>query len=578
MKNKKLFILVGVLVLCMLAMVLLYYRWYQNRNLDISINLTELTYTQKGSSNNLKTYSVNDFITFKNDYDNNNLDDVYVTEFLFDGVSMVKPYDLDDYIENGNDYEVDVLEIKTLNINTLGSITLSGEFTGMVAVNTNDKKGNINIILDNVKIDTNSKKVPVIYVYNKSIDYTDAKVTIIPKSGTSNYLEGGKLKKTSLVGSDVLTDYTSKYQGEMLSNYNTYTNYYGIYTSSEINNILFATVTADGEDLQDGDPYYFYKASGAISSDIDLYFNGSGYLEVVSKNKEGIETKGNLELTGGVGDYLIKADDDCLNTTTKSTVTNARNTLVIDVNSLVAIVNSDADEGDAIDSNGTLTINGGNILAIAKSGSDAGLDSESGTYINGGVVIATGDMYDQISSESSQRFMVLSFNGSVSENTLITLLDSSDNVMFSYLTDRTYTNLIYSSSLLNEETYYLYKDGEIVGNNDNGLYNNITSYSKGTQLGYSSTGGGMIGGNPPENGGNMNMPSDGSRPEPPSGNPQNGGSMTPPDDMNNPPSDMQGEMNPNMGNNTMENSTASIKEFTISGISNLFSGVAIYSE
>lgn len=59
------------------------------------------------------------------------------------------------------------------------------------------------------------------------------------------------------------------------------------------------------KNLKEGDHLYFYKASGAISSDIDLYFEGEGYLEVNSKNKEDIETKGNLTLSGGTGDYVI---------------------------------------------------------------------------------------------------------------------------------------------------------------------------------------------------------------------------------------------------------------------------------
>jgi len=101
----------------------------------------------------------------------------------------------------------------------------------------------------------------------------------------------------------------------------------------QIKKILFATVNADNEDLSDGDPVNYYKASGAISSDIDLYFEGTGYLEVTSKNKEGVETKGNLTFSGGTGDYVINAQDDCLNTTTDSKeINNARNTLTIDVN------------------------------------------------------------------------------------------------------------------------------------------------------------------------------------------------------------------------------------------------------
>ena len=352
--------------------------------------------------------------------------------------------------------------------------------------------------------------------------------------------------------SDNLDNYASKYSGDNLTNYNNYTNYYGVYSSSQLDNILFAKVQADNEDLMDGDPYYYYKASGAISSDIDLYFDGDGYLEVISKNKEGIETKGNLEFIGGSGDYKVVAMDDCLNTTTdNSENSNARNTMTIDVNSLTAIVSLEADEGDAIDSNGTLTINNGRIIAISKPGQDAGLDSSKGTYINGGTVIATGDMLDEIYSDSKQNYIVLSFQEKPTDNMLITLLDESDNVIFAYKTDRTYSNLVYSSSSLDEGTYYLYKDGDITGDNTNGFYYNVTNYVKGTELGYSS--------NTVMNGfGNMN----GNPPQKPDGEDTNMGNNPP----QKPDGNMQGPNNMNMGNPTNN-------EFSVTEDQNIFSGI-----
>lgn len=468
-----------------------------------SINLSDLS--------NIKTYEQSDYNTFLNNFNNNNLDDVYVTKFLFDGAGMYKPYDLDDFVESGNDYSVKALSTTVINVNNTGDITFTGELTGgMIAVNTNNCNDSINIILNNVKLDTDNKKIPVIYVYNKNITSTSCKVTIKTNSNTSNYLEGGKLKKVSLIPKDNLASYSNKYSGTNSTNYSTYTNYYGVYTSNQISNILFAKVTADNEDLNDGDPVYYYKASGAISSDIDLYFEGNGYLEITSKNKEGVETKGNLTFSGSTGDYVIKSEDDALNTTTDSReATNARNNLTIDVNSLYAIVSLDADEGDAIDSNGSLIINGGTIVAVAHPGQDAGIDSESGIYINGGTVLATGDMYDEIKSTSKQNYMVFSFNNNVSANTLMTLLDSNNSPVFSYLTDRTYTNLVYSNSNLSG-TYYLYKDGNINGDSTNGYYTNINSYTKGTQLGYSGTSVGGMGGMPGNRGPQRNSSSNNS--------------------------------------------------------------------
>ena len=448
------------------------------------VNLENLKYSNNQTINQDIT-EYNTLTDFLVDYHANNLPDIYLTNFLFDGVSAVKTPDLDDFIENSsNDTKIEDLKIKVININAVGSYEFTGNITGaMLAVNTNNKSGNINIVLNNASIDTDSKKAPAIYVYNKDKNYTDCTVTIKTVSGTKNYLEGGKLKKVSLIGSDELDKYNSYYSGDSLANYTNYPAYYGIYTSSEINNILFATVKADNEDLQDGDPYYFYKASGAVSSDIDLYFEGEGYLKVTSKNKEGIETKGNLTFSGGTGDYEVFAEDDCLNTTTaNNSATTVRNDLTINVGSLLASVSTEADEGDAIDSNGKLVINGGTIYAFANPNSgDAGLDSANGTYINSGTVIATGNMVDQISDDSKQNFIYASFD-KIPADTLIAIKDQDNAIITAFKTGRNIQNLVYSSPNLSFKSYKVYTGGTISGKETNGLYTIIESYTNGEEI------------------------------------------------------------------------------------------------
>ena len=457
-------------------------------NKSVYVNLDNLEYsTDKKDYTSIKEYkTLEEFLI---DYNSNSLPSIYITDFLYDGVSTVKTPDLDDFIENdSNDTKIKTLEIKVININTTGNIEFTGKIKGaMIGVNTNNVKDDINIILNNVSIDTDSKSSPAIYVYNKDKNYTDCKVTIKTLANTKNYIEGGKLKKVSLIGSDELDNYTNYYSNDSLTNYNKYSSYYGIYTSEEIKNILFATVQADNEDLADGEPYYFYKASGAISSDIDLYFDGDGYLRVTSKNKEGIETKGNLTFSGGTGDYEIYAYDDCLNTTTASTNNDTvRNDLTINVNSLLAYVMEDADEGDAIDSNGKLIINGGNIYAFAHPSSpEAGLDSGSGTYINGGTVVATGNMVDQISNDSKQDYIYASFN-EISADTLIVIKDQNDSIITAFKTKRNISNLLYSSSDLDYESYKIYTGGDIDGEEVNGLYTTINSYTGGEEITFNN--------------------------------------------------------------------------------------------
>lgn len=454
-----------------------------NSTTYVNIETNEISFDGKTYESITKYDTLEEFLE---KYNSNKLPEIYLTSFLFDGVSSVKSLDLDDFIESdSNNVKVKTLNIEVLNICAVGNVELTGKTTGfMVAVNTNGLKGNLNVILNNVDIDTDSKKAPAIYVYNKDITYTDCIVTIKTKAGTNNFVEGGKFKKVSLMPSDKLASYASYYLGNALSNYEKYSSYYGVYTASELDNILFATVKADREDLQDGDPYYFYKGSGAISSDIDLYFEGEGYLKVTSKNKEGIETKGNLTFSGGTGDYEIFAQDDCLNTTTASSAgNNVRNSLTIDVASLVAIVSDEGDEGDAIDSNGSLTINGGNIYAFAHGESgDAGLDSETGTYINGGEIIATGNMADRVASESTQKYIYVNFKTKIGKDTLIVIKDENDKIITAFKTSKDMSTLLYSSEDLEYDSFKIYSGGVISGTEINGLYTKIDSYEGGREL------------------------------------------------------------------------------------------------
>ncbi len=74
----------------------------------------------------------------------------------------------------------------------------------------------------------------------------------------------------------------------------------------------------------------------------------------------------------------------------------------------------DGQEGDGIDSNGWIVINDGFIVSAASATSpDSGVDSDNGIYINGGTVLASGNMYDEVSEDSEQAFVALSFADSV---------------------------------------------------------------------------------------------------------------------------------------------------------------------
>lgn len=461
-----------------------------------SFRVDAVSYNYQINLDDLKVdyYYETDFEKFKSDYKSGKLKDIYVTDFLFDGVDAVKNYDWEDFKNNQN-FKPSVLNGTVLNINRTGNIEITGTLEkGMIAVNTNKLKGDLKLYLNNARIDTKKKYWPAIYVYNNDINYKEVDVSINTLSNTKNYITGGRLKKVSLMDSKECEE-DSRYSNE----------YYHVYKKEEMKedykNILFARIKADKEGIKDGDPTVYYKGSGAISSDIKLTFEGDGYLSVTSYNKEGIEGKNDLVFHGG--DYYIYSLDDAINTTTskESSMYNTfSSNIVIDVNRLVAVVSPLAKEGDAIDSNGRLTINGGEIYAISNphsydSGLDALEDFDLGeVYINGGTILATGNMTSNISDGSKQKYLVFNVDN-INEGDLLAIKEDNNIPILSFRTDRKFNNILFSSNLITNNNYHIYKNGDIdaleefiVDKNDTNLnhsfikYKDIKKYENGEKL------------------------------------------------------------------------------------------------
>lgn len=230
------------------------------------------------------------------------------------------------------------------NINSAGTYEFSGILTnGQISINANNIIGEVRIVLNNVNI--TCKSAPAIFVYCKDTENEDCKVVIETASGSTNTIVGGKIKQS-------------------------------VESWEEQDSILYSIEKGYDDDRQ---YYERYKYDGAISSDISLTFEGSGTLNVTFSKKEGIESK--MHITINSGTYNIQSLDDGTNACRESES-------IITINGGTVIVNilADADEGDGIDSNGYIYINGGTVYAFAHPWSDNGLDSDLGTYIDGGTV------------------------------------------------------------------------------------------------------------------------------------------------------------------------------------------------
>ena len=234
-----------------------------------------------------------------------------------------------------------------------------------------------------------------------------------------------------------------------------------------------------------------HKYDGALYSKRSMNIlggeKGDGVL-IVNAQNEGICSDLHLAIHGG--DIRITSGNDGINASEDGV-----SVAMINGGKVTVSVNGATGEGDGVDSNGWLILNGGSLTSAAYGQSmDAGVDSDNGIHINGGTLCATGNMFDHIAGGSAP-WAVFGFAQRQAGGSEITLKDETATAVASWTPENDFSYLVISGDFLTPGAYTLWQ-GE-------------------TQLGY--TGGELRGfgsgmppmGPPPEDLGN--------RPEPPQG-------------------------------------------------------------
>ena len=167
-----------------------------------------------------------------------------------------------------------------------------------------------------------------------------------------------------------------------------------------------------------------YANPKVFKADNNMTIN-NGILRISSTQDggEGLESKNVMTINGG--DINISTVDDCIN---------AANSIVINDCKLYCM----ATGNDAIDSNGTLIINGGMIFVSGANTPEGGFDCDNSNNftITGGVLIGIGGSNTTPATNNTKQATMI-YSGTVSTNQLFTITDANGNHIISFANPRT---------------------------------------------------------------------------------------------------------------------------------------------
>ena len=381
-----------------------------------------------------------------------------------------------------------------VHITQPGAYSLSGKLSlGQIAVDLGDdaKKDPaavVTLILNGV--DITCEVAPAVIFYN------------VYECGSTDTETASKNADTSAAGANVLIA-----DG-------TVNNVHGSYVA-RIYKPDSVVLNADKTAVEDASKMHKYDGAFYSKRSLNIYGGkeNTGVLNIRAEN-EGLDSELHLTINGG--NIQIESGNDGINTNEDGV-----SVTTINGGNLTIRVTGETGEGDGIDSNGWLVINGGTVTASACANSaDAGIDSDMGIHINGGTVIAGGHMLDRI-EDGGQTYAVFSFAQKQAGGEMLRLKAQNGSALLETRPENAYSVLIYSSPNLTAGTYTLWIEDRQLAGQTGGISGGPGMKPDGTNPGNKpdDMSGNIPGGMPPPQG---QMPPNGGFPDgvtPPAGNP-----------------------------------------------------------
>lgn len=240
-------------------------------------------------------------------------------------------------------------------------------------------------------------------------------------------------------------------------------------------------IKCDGAYVQNSGTVTISSADDGIKSETSIAINGGSL--TISKSVEGVEAP-NITFNNGNG--TITASDDAVNATKGNGGESNDGSLFTMAGGTLSLSST---SGDALDSNGSVAMTGGILVAQGpNSAPEVAMDYNGSFNISGGLLMASGpssgNMIQATSSTSSQYTVLIKLSSRLAAGTLVNVQNSSGATLVTYAPIRNAYYLVFSSSeLASGKSYKVYTGGTYTGGSvTNGLYSSGT-YSGGSQKG-----------------------------------------------------------------------------------------------
>lgn len=338
-----------------------------------------------------------------------------------------------------------------------GNYILSGELTdGSVIVNA-PENAKVRLLLNGVQI--NCSDTAALYVEEAD------KTVVTAADGTENTISSGAdFDESKKIDGTVYSKSDLSLNGGGTLNVNAEYKHALVCNDDLVITSLTLNATAPQDTVHANDSVRIKEANInltagddgiTVSNDdsTDYLYIASGNI-VINECYEGLQAT-NITVDGGK--IVIYPEDDGLNSMSLMTVNDGE----------ISVINTNGNDADGFDSNGSIVINGGTVyISLKNSASNSAFDygNENGGefVINGGTIVAAGGagMAESVSDTSLQASVMYYPSESINGSSTVTLSDADENVLLSQVVEQSFSEVTISTSELEVGKTYTVSVGE----------------------------------------------------------------------------------------------------------------------